>query len=436
MGRGTLDPNALAALRSERVDWRFKGMPAHFTGATIDEITRQRPDLFDDAFTGPLLVLSRPALQHNLRVMAEWCERHGLALAPHGKTHMSPQLLAAQFEAGAWAVTVATVHQARVYRAFGVNRVVLANQLVDPAGLRWLAGELDRDPEFEFVCWVDSVRGVELMTAALAGSAPARPVDVAVELGGPGGRTGVRTDAEALAVAQAVAASPVLRLVGVAGWEGAFGHDTTPETLATVDTYLRRLRALVLSLAGAGYFDGLDRVLVTAAGSAYFDQVGAVFREPWPDGLPVLPVLRSGSYLTHDDGLYRRLSPFSRRHALPGGEPLRPALQAWAQVSSRPEPELALLTLGRRDVPFDQDLPEPQLVRRNGGEAEPLTGCRVTALNDQHAFLALSPEARVEVGDWIGLGVSHPCTAFDKWQLIPVVDADGRTVVDLIRTFF
>jgi len=33
------------------------------------------------------------------------------------------------------------------------------------------------------------------------------------------------------------------------------------------------------------------------------------------------------------------------------------------------------------------------------------------------------------------LGISHPCTAFDKWQLIPVVDEEYR-IVDVVRTFF
>ncbi len=31
--------------------------------------------------------------------------------------------------------------------------------------------------------------------------------------------------------------------------------------------------------------------------------------------------------------------------------------------------------------------------------------------------------------------MSHPCTIFEKWPLIPVVEADG-TVTDYVRTFF
>lgn len=431
MQPATINRDALASIRAEPVDWRFKGMPASAFGATIGEVADRALDLFTDGFVGPLVVVDGDAVEHNLRTMAGWCATRGLALAPHGKTTMAPQLFAAQLDHGAWAMTAANASQLRVYRAFGVSRVLLANQLVDPAALRWLATELAGDPGFEFACWVDTVAGVRLMTDTLAATGLARPVDVLVEWGAPGGRTGVRAPDEARAVAEAVRDSPVLRLVGVAGYEGALAHDADPAALSTVDEYLAAMRSLTGRLADGGLFDGVDRVLVTAGGSAFFDRVAAALTEPWPGGLPVLGVLRSGAYVTHDDGFYRGISPFARSTV---DTPFRPALRAWAQVTSRPEPGLALLTVGKRDVSFDEGLPEPRLVRDAAGTVRPLTGCRVTALNDQHAFLALGDGAVVEVGDWVGLGLSHPCTVFDKWQLIPMVR--GSTVVDLIRTFF
>jgi D-serine deaminase-like pyridoxal phosphate-dependent protein len=426
---GSIDRDAVAAIRTERIDWRFKGMPADVFGATIGEVADRRLDLFADGFVGPLVVLDAPALEHNLTTMAQWCAVHGVSLAPHGKTTMAPQLFSRQLDHGSWAITAANASQLRVYRAFGVSRVLLANQLLDPAALRWLAGELDRDPEFEFSCWVDSEAGVALMTEVLSELSPARPVDVLVELGATGGRTGARDVGTALAVARAAARSPFLRLTGVGGYEGALAHDASAASRSTVDSYLTGLRALALQLAGDGYFDGLDQVVVTAGGSAYFDQVAATLGEPWPDGLPVLPVLRSGAYLTHDDGFYRGISPFGR---IDGVLPFRSALRAWAQVTSKPQDDLALLTIGKRDASFDEGLPEPQLVRDRSGSVSPLTDAKVTALNDQHAFLQLG--SPVSVGDWIGLGLSHPCTVFDKWQLLPVVD--GTTVVDLVRTYF
>jgi D-serine deaminase-like pyridoxal phosphate-dependent protein len=396
---------AVAALADEVIDWRFKGLPASWWGRTPAQVCAEAPNLFDDGCVGPVCVLRADALAHNLATMAGWCRDRGVELAPHGKTHMAPQLFARQLEAGACGITAATLSHVRAYRAFGVRDVVLANELVDEAGLRWLAAELDADPDFKLVCWVDSVRGVELMSSVLAAAGAQRPVDVCVEVGMPDGRTGCRGQTTVDEVAGAAAASPRLRLVGVAGYEAALGHDVSADAVARVTDYLAELRAAAVRLAPL--FE-VDRVIVTAGGSTYFDAVADVLTGDWRT------IVRSGAYLTHDDGLYALTSPLA----------FLPALQVWAQVVSRPEPDLAVLTMGRRDVSFDQDLPVPYA----------LSG-RVAMLNDQHAYLQLSDGDRVEVGDWLGFGISHPCTVFDKWQMIPVLDDDDR-VVDLIRTFF
>jgi D-serine deaminase-like pyridoxal phosphate-dependent protein len=428
----TMDAAALDTLRQERIDWRFRSAAPALTGLTLREAADRRLNLFTGGFFAPFVVLDEEALEHNLQTMAAWCAARGVALAPHGKTTMAPQLFARQIGHGAWGLTCANAGHLRIYRAFGVSRIMLANQLIDPGGLRWLAGELAADPAFEFVCWVDSVRGVELMTEALA-DAP-RPVDVLVELGADGGRTGARDTATALAVAEAVRASPVLRLRGTGGYEGALSHGTDEAALARISSYVDDLRDLAITFAGRGLLDG--QIIVTAGGSAYFDQVANELTKPWPAGLDVLPVLRSGAYVTHDDGFYREISPLGDHPRLDGVASFRPALRAWAQVTSKPSGELALLTIGKRDASFDEGLPEPQLRRPPGGGAEPLEDHVVAKMNDQHAFLTLPPGSPVEVGDWIGLGLSHPCTVFDKWSLLPVTAADGETVVDLVRTWF
>lgn len=431
-----IDTSAVRALHDERIDWRFKGMPSSSFGSTVGEFLGTRPKLFEAGFVGPILALDDAAMEHNLATMAGWCAEHGLRLAPHGKTTMAPRLFERQLAHGAWGITAANISQLRVYRAFGVRRVLLANELVDPRGLTWLADELDADPDFSFCCYVDSPRGVELMAAALAEHGGSRPVDVLVELGNEGGRTGARTAAQARELAEAVRARPELRLVGVAGYEGEVAHDVEESSLSAVDGYLRELRSLVAELAADGHFDGLDEVIVSAGGSAYFDQVAEALTRPWPEGLPVVPVLRSGGYLLHDDGFYRIRSPFGRQHRLASSEaPFHPAMRIWAQVISRPEPDLALLTMGRRDVSFDQGFPEPQLLRAADGSARelPTGSCRVRGLADQHAFLELGG-AEPEVGDWIAFGLSHPCTVLDKWTLIPVTEGDE--VTDLVRTFF
>ncbi|MFJ3495585.1 amino acid deaminase [Streptomyces sp. NPDC086091] len=419
-------PDALARLAEERVDHRFKGLPPDADGRTVGELAAERRNLFTGGFTTPVLALSAERLEHNLRLMETYAARHGLAFAPHGKTSMAPRLFRRQTDRGAWGITLAVPHQVRVAREFGVERVFLANELVDPAALRWVADRLAADPAFRFVCYVDSVRGAELMDAALRGAA--RPVDVVVELAaGEGARTGVRTEAECAAVADAVAAAPTLRLVGVAGYEGEV-PEADPER---VRAWLRRLVALAAEFDRAGRFAGAEEVVVSAGGSAWFDAVADVFAEIPELSLPVLKLLRSGAYVSHDDGHYRKLTPFNR---VPEEGALEPAFRLWAQVVSRPSAEQAFLNAGKRDAAYDLDLPFAQVVRRDGTE-RPATGVSVTGLSDQHTWLRTTPEADLEVGDWVGLGLSHPCTSFDKWQLIPLAEADG-TVVDYVRTYF
>jgi len=150
-------------------------------------------------------------------------------------------------------------------------------------------------------------------------------------------------------------------------------------------------------------------------------------------------LLRPGCYVTHDHGNYRRmLAEVSERCNC--SDTLQPALEVWANVQSRPEPGLAILGAGRRDLSFDIEMPIP-FARARRGASLPSgipTSWKVTALNDQHAYLRwdASDEAHAPiVGDRVGLGISHPCTTFDKWHWMPVVDKDYR-VVDAVTMHF
>jgi D-serine deaminase-like pyridoxal phosphate-dependent protein len=425
---------AVAALADEVLDWRFKSVPDIGAGHTVAEFLRTEPHLSD--FGTPLLTLDARALTDNIHAMATWCRDRGLALAPHGKTTMAPALYLDQLRAGAWGITVANEPQLRVARAFGVRRIHLANSLLRPAGLRWIAGQQLQDNEFRFSSWVDSVRAVEQMTAALpVGST----VDVCVELGVLGGRTGARSIQAALEVADAVWRSPRLALVGVCGYEGAVAHGTDAEQLSAVDRYLDDLAGLHTAVWSMYDLSRAGAAMVTVGGSAYFDRVAARLgrlADPSGERGPATEVvLRSGAYVAHDDGYYRSITPSNRTD----GPALTSAMHGWARVVSHPEPRLALLDAGRRDLPFDQGMPEPQLRIRPDGSATRLAGARISKLNDQHAFLELAGPDDVQVGDVVRLGLSHPCTAFDKWMLIPTLEDAGSTdprVVGLVRTFF
>jgi len=419
---------AIAELRQRPITGTDKGfaVPAPGAAVTAAGLGASRPSLFGPGFTMPVLVLRERAVAGNIAAMAAYCAAAGVRLAPHGKTTMAPQLFARQLAAGAWAVTAATVGELQVYRAFGVPRVLLANELTDPAGAAWLAGELAADPGFDCYVYADSLPGVRLLDEAVRRAGPARPLPVLVELGYPGGRTGCRDIAAGEAVARAVAQAGALRLAGVAGYEGLIGHDRGPDTVSRIVAYCRELRALGELVAAAGLAPG--ELILSAGGSAFFDLVVAELASGWPGQRGPDVVLRSGVYVAFDHGLYAGMAP--------GPPPvLEPALELWAHVLSAPEPGLALACAGRRDVGFDAGLPVPLRIRGRDGSLRPATGARAVRLDDQHCYLRLADGTGLEPGEAVCLGVSHPCTTFDKWRVIPVADDDYR-VVDAIHTFF
>jgi D-serine deaminase-like pyridoxal phosphate-dependent protein len=257
---------------------------------------------------------------------------------------------------------------------------------------------------------------------------------VLIELGYPGGRTGCRGTVEAVGVAQRVRRSQQLQLAGVGGYEGTICHDRSSSCLDAVRAYLDRLRETTAELIDAGTFADVDEVIVSAGGSIFFDLVTERLGGPWPAGVRVRVLLRSGCYLTHDSGLYERASPFAAADD-PSGR-FRPAIEVWGAVLSMPEPALAIVGLGRRDVPFDQGMPVPHTIRSVSGRAEPVDGrLSVSDLNDQHAYCRLDLGLDLHVGDLVGFGISHPCSALDRWRVIPVLD-DDDLVVDAVATFF
>src|SRR5215217_4088207 len=113
----------------------------------------------------PLLVLRDSAVEHNLQLMARWCAERALSLAPHGKTTMAPALIRRQLDAGAWAMTAATVPQLAVMRAAGAERVILANELVGAPEIAWFEREREG---IEAFCLVDSVAGAQALAASVS----------------------------------------------------------------------------------------------------------------------------------------------------------------------------------------------------------------------------------------------------------------------------
>jgi D-serine dehydratase len=433
------DGLALAALEEQLLQPGVKGLPIT-APLRQGAIGVQGWNVLRADTSFPVALLKTSALRHNLDWMRRFCAQYGAILAPHGKTTMSPQLFGAQLANGAWGITLACATQVRVAHRFGVRRVLLANQLVAQADIASMLALMYDDPEFEFFALVDSEQGVARLARALEQQPLARPLPLLVELGLPGKRTGCRSDAEALALARMVAATPGLQLAGVEGYEGLLVSHDRGADVAAVTAFVDRLAALMRALDEEQLFGGAQ-ILLSAGGSGYFDLVARGFAGVGALSRPVLPVLRSGCYLTSDHGSYlRQIDELNAREggnpAL-GGEGLRPALEVWSMVQSRPEPQLAILTMGKRDASYDIELPIPLFSHRPGpGQPTALPpGCSIVKMNDQHAYLELPAGVELAVGDLVGCGISHPCTTFDKWPLLLAVD-DDYSVRYAINTFF
>ncbi|MGH8868333.1 MAG: alanine racemase [Actinomycetes bacterium] len=423
LGPAHLPHGPLNALRATPIEARaFPETPL----APDDVATRgwTRDDLWQ-----PVVVLDQDAIRHNVERMASWCATRGMSLAPHGKTTMAPQLWDRQLAAGAWGVTAANAAQARVMRRFGVPRVLIANEVVDPHGLAWLVDQLQAE-DVEVLCCVDSVQGVERLEEALAAAGAERPQPVLVELGVPGRRTGCRDVDDLVALARRASRSGRLRVAGVEGYEGVLPQGRDLDEVAAARAFCAELTRAAERCEREGLLAGDERV-VSGGGSAFFDLVADAVDEMADLSAPVRPVLRSGCYLTHDHMSYERSSPWRSSSAT---DPLRPALVAYATVLSVPEPGLALAGMGKRDVPYDLDMPVVLGAYREGTRTD-VGEVTVTKLNDQHAFCATGAPPGLEVGDVLEMGLSHPCTTFDKWTMLPVVDSAG-TVVDGVRTLF
>ncbi len=421
------------------LDGTIKGYPGHAAPRPLGAIREAGWNVLDGDLPLPVAVLKASALAHNRDWMRRFLAATGATLAPHGKTTMSPQLFAAQLEDGAFGITCATVGQLQVYRRHGIRRVFMANQVIGAQGVEYVVGELARDPGFEIYLIVDSLPGIEQLATAAVRAGLARPLRVLIEVGTPGGRTGVRSIAEVARLVAAIeAAAPALALHGVEAYEEVVQGDAAQAEAAIHALLALQLAASTLARRGAAA-RGAEPWLLSAGGSVYFDLVAAGLAAAGGEGATVL--LRSGCYLSHDHVRYAKaeVARNARSPALVAlGEGLRPALEVWGTLQSRPEPTRAYVSAGKRDLSHDLDLPVATGWCRpgSGRVVRPLDAAhRIFKLNDQHAHLEVPADSPLAVGDLVRIGISHPCTTFDRWQLVYVVD-DDYTVVDAIRTFF
>lgn len=378
----------------------------------------------------PAAILKHRALQHNLQWMQAFANRHGVQLAPHGKTSMTPWLFQQQLAAGAWGITVATPYQAQVAVEAGAKKLILANQLVGKANMALIASLLSQGVEL-YVC-IDHADNATTLSAFFQAENLRLPV--LLELGMPGGRCGCRTTDEAIALAQHIATLPGLSLAGIEFYEGVVSGS---EPAVKVQQFVQQA-ALLANLLYKQQLFSYRTTLITGAGSAWYDIVATVLtRANLPQAMQI--ILRPGCYISHDMGLYQHaqhqlLARNQGTCCVTGA--LQNALELAAYVQSLPEPGLAVLGFGKRDAAFDAGLPQAVALYRDGVLVnDSLEHCLTIKVMDQHAFWQYQAPVEPRVGDIVLLGTSHPCLTFDKWRSLWLAD-DDYNLLQSLDTFF
>jgi D-serine dehydratase len=405
-------------------------------GFDFDAAIASRTNILEEALHFPLLILKESALAYNLAAMAEWCAANNFLIAPHGKTTMTPRIFERQLQAGAWAITVATASQAVICAEMGVKRILIANQVVGRANVRSLAAMMKADPALDLLCLVDSADSIEFLRSEWVAAGVSRPLGVLIEMGHQGWRTGARSLEAGLQLCTEVLKHPqTVCLRGIEGFEGSAHAPEPAEEGRLVRQFLTEVAALARAVQSR-YRAGNEPLLLSVGGSSFLDAV-------WEFGQQMQGqfqmVIRSGCYVTHDHGYCaQKLDAARQRGGRKANLPMfRPALELWSQVQSKPEEGLAILNFGKRDCAYDLGLPIPlfaQSLVPGKGKVD-LQSATVVDTNDQHAYLRGPGIERLKVRDQVCCGISHPCTALDKWRAVPVVD-DSYNLLDIYRTYF
>ncbi|MDM4434424.1 amino acid deaminase [Klebsiella oxytoca] len=375
----------------------------------------------------PAALLKKTALENNIAWMQRYADARGVSLAPHGKTTMTPWIFQAQQRAGAWGIGVGSAWQASAAMASGVERVLMVNQLVGRANMQAVSRLKAHYRTAEFICCIDSLANARALSTFF--DERRQTLDVLIELGVAGGRCGCRSVEDALALAQAAAELPGLRLRGLELYEGVLhGDDPQPQ----VEALLRQAADLACRMEHLveGEF------VLTGAGTVWYDVVCNIWLAAKKPARCRI-VIRPGCYITHDRGIYD-----IAQKALVARDPiacdlsgdLTSALELMAMVQSVPEADRAVVNFGKRDCAFDAGLPQPVARYRNGAQLS-AEGIESVGIMDQHCMLRLAPGSDVQVGDILVFGTSHPCLTFDKWKTLLLVDEQYNVLEELDTLF-
>ena len=352
---------------------------------------RPKPGTPVDELDTPILIVDLDTLDANIGRMAAFFAAQPSSLRPHSKTHKCPQIARRQLAAGAIGITCAKVSEAEVMVDAGIERVLVANEVVLPEKIEKLAHLARRA---EVMVAVDSAANVAALSAACRTANAELGVLVEVDIGM--GRCGVRPGEEAVALAEKVVAAPELRFDGLMGYEGHLVLVADPSERATkVREALAPLGDTCALLADAG----IPAAIVSGGGTGTYDVTGTT--------TPMTEV-QAGSYVFMDSTYGPVRSEFT------------PSLTLLTSVLSTTVRGGIVLDAGLKSISKEFGLP------RVRGLAEALP---MRYLAEEHAVMDIKdPDiVRLQPGDRVQFEPTHCCTTVNLHDSLYVVQ-NGRLV--------
>src|SRR5580692_11077601 len=238
-----------------------------------------------DELITPALVLDIDAAQRNIDHMASELKQMGKAtIRPHYKTHKSPDLARRQLQAGAGGLSMATVWEAAVLAAAGMDDLFVVKTVSQPAKLGLLA-ELARD--HRILVAVDEAPNAAVLSAAAVRAGSTLGIMIEVDTGMD--RCGVDTAQECLALARQVMELPGLRFEGITGYEG--------HCSLTFDSDLRHER----QREAMAFFTGVADLLEANGIPCPIRSAGGIATWRWTAGYPGLTEIQAGTYVVMDN---------------------------------------------------------------------------------------------------------------------------------------
>lgn len=339
----------------------------------------------------PALVVDVNILKANMAAMDGILGKSALKLRPHYKSHKCAALAKWQVENGAIGMTCAKLSEAEDLCDSGIEDILIANQVVDPAKIRRLA---DLANNCRLTVCVDDEQNINALSAAAKNGGATIHCLVEYDIGME--RCGVTEKEEVLALARQIAACDNLVFDGLQAYAGHISHmEALEDRQQMTAANYEKLKALLAYLRENGI-----TVTTVSGGSTGTAQIKAM------EGL--YTELQAGSYLFMD-ATYRKL-----------GLPFQNALFLLTTVVSK-RAGLTVVDAGVKTCGVDQGMPLPE------------NGMVERIVDSEEHFQLHNYTEETRVGQKLRMIPAHCCSTVNLHDKLYLVDGD-RVVDRLLIT--